>query len=168
MNVNIRTLNERDPEVISNSFRYQGWVKPVELYQRYLTEQKKGERVSLVAEVNGIFAGYVNIIWSSYYPSFRENNIPEINDFNVLIKYRRLGVGSKLMDKAEEIVKERFDTVGIGVGIFSDYGIAQTLYVKRGYVPDGKGISKDQEYVKQGQNIVIDDDVALYLTKKLS
>jgi hypothetical protein len=41
------------------------------------------------------------------------------------------------MDKAEDIIKGRSSIAEIGVGIFSDYGNAQILYVKRGYVPDG-------------------------------
>ena len=168
MNIHIRKLNEQDPVVISNSFKEQGWEKPVELYFRYLEEQKSGDRISIIAEVDNHFAGYVNIIWTSYYPSFKEQGIPEINDFNVLIKYRRLGVGSKLMDSAEHMIKERSDIAGIGVGLFSDYGNAQILYAQRGYVPDGKGIYQGHGYVERGDTVTIDDDVALYLTKKLT
>ncbi|MGM1048101.1 MAG: GNAT family N-acetyltransferase [Bacillota bacterium] len=160
-------MNEHDPEIITKAFSDQGWVKPIELYQRYIEEQKNGSRVSLIAEVEGVFAGYVNVLWDSYYPEFREKSIPEINDFNVLIKFRRQGIGSKLMDKAEEIIKERSEYAGIGVGLFSDYGNAQILYVTRGYVPDGKGISKNEKYIERGDTVVIDDDVALYLIKKL-
>jgi GNAT superfamily N-acetyltransferase len=167
MNVHIREMNENDPEVISNSFEVQGWKKPIELYLKYLEEQKSGKRVSIIVEVDGDFAGYTNVIWDSYYPPFREKRIPEINDFNVLIKYRRQGIGSKLMDKAEEIIRERSDIAGIGVGIFSDYGNAQVLYAKRGYIPDGKGIHNSQRYIKYGETIVVDDDIALYLTKDL-
>jgi ribosomal protein S18 acetylase RimI-like enzyme len=167
MDIIIRMLNDSDPEKISDSFKEQGWEKPINLYRRYLEEQSNGDRVSLVAEIDGNFAGYVNVLWNSYYPSFKEDNIPEINDFNVLIKYRRLGIGAKLMDKAEETIGERSDTAGIGVGLFSDYGNAQILYVKRGYVPDGKGIYGNQKYVEWGQSVVIDDDIALHLTKKL-
>ncbi|WP_254778172.1 GNAT family N-acetyltransferase [Paenibacillus sp. cl141a] len=137
MNITIREINENDPRKISKAFQGQGWNKPVAQYESYIQEQNNGERVTLIAEVDGEFVGYVNVIWRSYYPSFKEQNIPEINDFNVLIKYQRLGIGSKLMDRAEEIISQRSSIVGIGVGLFSDYGKAQVLYVKRGYVPDG-------------------------------
>ncbi|WP_211748634.1 GNAT family N-acetyltransferase [Paenibacillus sp. Marseille-Q4541] len=167
MGIILRELNERDAEVISKSFKEQGWQKPVELYVRYLDEQRNGDRISIIAEVDGAFAGYVNVLWDSYYPSFKEQGIPEINDFNVLIKFRRQGIGSKLMDKAEELIKERSDVAGIGVGLFTDYGNAQILYANRGYVPDGKGIHNGERYITNGDQVTIDDDVALYLTKKL-
>ncbi|WP_217506632.1 GNAT family N-acetyltransferase [Paenibacillus xylanilyticus] len=160
-------MNENDPVIISHAFQEQGWEKPVEQYLRYLVEQHKGERVTLVAELDGAFAGYVNVLWNSHYPSFREQGIPEINDFNVLIKYQRQGIGSRLMDRAEELIRERTDTAGIGVGVFSDYGKAQILYAHRGYIPDGKGIHRYDRYLMPGDETVIDDDVVLYLTKKL-
>ncbi|MGP3786794.1 GNAT family N-acetyltransferase [Paenibacillus sp. 1A_MP2] len=116
MSIHIRLLNESDPVVISQAFQEQGWAKSAEQYIQYLAEQQNGERVTLVAELNGVFAGYVNVLWNSCYPSFREQGIPEINDFNVLIKYQRQGIGSRLMDRAEEVVRERTDTAGIGVG----------------------------------------------------
>jgi len=160
-------LNEDDPDTVSKAFQEQGWNKPIDQYQRYFNEQKRGDRTTLVAEVDGNFAGYVNIVWSSNYPYFREKNIPEINDFNVLLKYRRMGIGSKLMDRAEEIISERSEFAGIGVGIFSDYGNAQILYVKRGYIPDGKGIHSGDRYIQYGESIIVDDDIVLYFTKKL-
>ncbi|WP_334074380.1 GNAT family N-acetyltransferase [Paenibacillus sp. A14] len=160
-------MTEKDPLVISKAFEEQGWHKPVELYQKYVEEQHRGERVALVAELGGEFAGYVNVIWNSYYDYFRECNIPEVSDFNVLQKYRRRGIGSKLMDKAEEIIRERSRVAGIGVGLFSDYGNAQVLYVKRGYIPDGRGIHNGERYLKYGDSIVVDDDIVLYFKKLL-
>jgi GNAT superfamily N-acetyltransferase len=167
MNLHIREMNENDPEVISNSFKKQGWEKPVSLYHRYLEEQRSGDRVTLIVEIDDVFAGYANVLWKSYYPSFIEKGIPEINDFNVLIKYRRQGIGSKLMDKAEDVIKERSKIAGIGVGVLSDYGNAQILYAKRGYVPDGKGIHNGQRYIGYGETVRVDDDIVLYLTKEL-
>lgn len=32
MNIHIREMNEDDPEVISKSFKEQGWEKPIDLY----------------------------------------------------------------------------------------------------------------------------------------
>ncbi|WP_199613670.1 GNAT family N-acetyltransferase [Paenibacillus alkalitolerans] len=165
--ITLRLMNEHDSEMISNAFSEQGWNKPAEKYVRYVKEQNNGERVSLVAEYDGDFAGYVNVIWKSYYPPFRERGIPEINDFNVLIKYRRRGIGAKLMDRAEDIIGERTNIAGIGFGLYSDYGPAQILYARRGYIPDGNGIYRNEHRVEPGQSVVIDDDVVLYLTKKL-
>lgn len=167
MNLHIRKMTEKDPIVISNAFEEQGWHKPVELYHKYVKEQGCGERISLVAELEGEFAGYVNVLWSSYYDYFRECNIPEVCDFNVLKKYQQRGIGSKLMDKAEEIIREKSRVAGIGVGLFSDYGNAQILYIKRGYIPDGKGIHNGERYVKYGDSIIVDDDIVLYLKKQL-
>ncbi|MWV43362.1 GNAT family N-acetyltransferase [Paenibacillus sp. HJL G12] len=167
MNISIRRIADHDPKMISDAFKEQGWDKPITLYERYIIEQTNGDRVTLIAEVNGQFAGYVNVIWKSHYPGFREKNIPEVSDFNVLLKYRRMGIGSALMDRAEEIISERSSVAGIGVGVFSDYGNAQILYIKRGYVPDGQGIYKGEHYVECGETVVIDHDMALYLTKEL-
>ncbi|MNC68137.1 hypothetical protein D3C75_1187010 [compost metagenome] len=72
-----------------------------------------------------------------------------------------------LMDKSEEIIRERSEVSGLGVGIFCDYGAAQTLYVNRGYVPDGKGIFKNGEYLQHGQQVLIDDDLNLFFVKTL-
>jgi ribosomal protein S18 acetylase RimI-like enzyme len=165
--ITIRKMYESDPKVISDAFLKQGWEKPVDLYLKYLEEQKNGQRVSLVAEVKDDFAGYVNIIWQSDYPYFREHHIPEIQDFNVLVKYRRRGIGTMLMDKSEEIIRERSEISGLGVGLFSDYGAAQSLYINRGYVPDGKGIFKNGEYLQYGQQVVVDDDLILFFVKRL-
>ncbi|WP_245947873.1 GNAT family N-acetyltransferase [Paenibacillus sambharensis] len=142
--------------------------KPIDQYKRYYAEQERGERVTLIAEIDGSFTGYVNILWSSHYLYFREHNIPEINDFNVLIKFRRMGIGSKLMDIAEEMIRERSKVADIGVGLYSDYGNAQVLYVKRGYVPDSQGIHNGQRFIQYGEKVTIDDDIVLYFTKKLA
>ncbi|MFP4975905.1 GNAT family N-acetyltransferase [Paenibacillus sp. CN-4] len=166
--IRIRIMDVHDPEVISKAFHHQGWEKPVSLFQNYLEEQKKGQRITLVAESKGDFAGYINVVWESDYPYFKEHCIPEIGDFNVLIKYRCHGIGSMLMDKAEEVVSERSNVSGLGVGLYSDYGAAQALYVKRGYVPDGKGVFKNGEHLQYGQQVFVDDDLNLYFVKKLN
>ncbi|GAS80478.1 GNAT family N-acetyltransferase [Paenibacillus amylolyticus] len=165
--IHIRLLIENDPLVISQAFQAQGWHKSAEQYFHYLADQQNGKRVTLVAEFNGEFAGYVNVLWASHYPAFKEQGIPEINDFNVLMKYQRQGIGSRLMDRAEEVILERTDVAGIGVGVFSDYGKAQVLYAHRGYIPDGHGVHKLDHYIQPGEETIMDDDVVLYLTKKL-
>ncbi|MBO9609922.1 MAG: GNAT family N-acetyltransferase [Paenibacillaceae bacterium] len=166
-NIAVRHLRETDAETISAAFREQGWEKPAEQYLRYWEEQARGERVSWIAEADGLFAGYVNVVWQSAYPSFRARQIPEIQDFNVLIRYRRRGIGSMLMDRAEATIGERSSIAGLGVGLFSDYGAAQVLYGKRGYIPDGNGIYWNDAYVRYGEQVVADDDLNLFLVKML-
>ena len=80
-----------------------------------------------------------------------------------------LCIGSKLMDVAERAVKSTF--VGIGVGLYGGadggYGHAQRLYVKRGYIPDGRGVSYNYAPVDPYANVVLDDDLVLWYTKKI-
>lgn len=164
----IRPLNTNDPEVISAAFTAIGWNKPVVQYENYLEEQRVGSREVLVAVVNDIFAGYVTIVWRPNYLPFLESQIPEVQDFNVLPSYRKQGIGTALMDKAEEWISTRSKIVGIGVGMYADYGNAQRLYVKRGYIPDGRGLTYQGRVLKPLEKVVNDDDLVLYFTKTLN
>jgi ribosomal protein S18 acetylase RimI-like enzyme len=87
----------------------------------------------LVAELDSEFAGYLDIVWRSSIRRFGSVDT-EITDLNVLIKYRKLGVATRLMDEAESLISHRSETAGIRVGLTADYGSAQRLYVRRGYV----------------------------------
>ncbi|MFI7063881.1 GNAT family N-acetyltransferase [Kribbella sp. NPDC050124] len=161
----IRALREDDPEVISEAFSAIGWNKPVSQYEKYLAEQRAGVRDVLVATVDEEYAGYVTVRWESPYQPF--DGIPEIQDFNVLPKFRRRGIGTALMDAAEALVAERSDVVAIGVGLYADYGTAQRMYVRRGYIPDGRGILYNLEQVPPGEMVRNDDDAILMFSKSL-
>lgn len=165
--VKIRGLQEQDILPIAEAFDSIGWNKPVSQYQRYLAEQIKEVRKVLVAFENDKFAGYLTIVWESNYLPFKTGQIPEIQDFNVLPNARRKGVGTKLMDKAEEIVSQTSAIIGIGVGMDADYGAAQRLYVLRGYVPDGRGIVWQNRFPTYGEQVTVDDNLNLYFIKEL-
>lgn len=165
--VRVRMMVAADTALVAAAFAAQGWHKPQEQYRRYLEESDQGRRVVLLAERDGEFAGYVTIVWESDYPPFRAAGIPEIVDFNVLIKYQRQGIGSTLLDEAERRIAERSAVGGIGVGLTADYGAAQVLYVRRGYIPDGRGIAQAGRAIRHGEQITVDDDLAVYFTKRL-
>lgn len=165
--ITIRKLVEKDCSIISAAFAEQGWDKPPQKYQTYFNEQQNGQRTVLIAEFNRKFAGYLTICWKSDYPPFRARKIPEIVDLNVLKKFQKRGTGTLLMDRAEGLAAEKSKVIGIGVGLFSDYGKAQRLYVKRGYVPDGLGIWQNGKFLKYGDEIRVDDGLILYFTKNL-
>ena len=84
---------------------------------------------------------------------------------------RRRGIGSRLLDAAEELIAARWPLAAslarIGVGLDPDYGAAQRLYVERGYVPDGRGLAWRGQPVAYGQSVTVDDDLALYFTREL-
>lgn len=167
MHLAIRTLErERIPAMV-RAFQRIRWDKPVHLFESYLAEQEDGRRVVLVALADSRFAGYLTVAWKPDYPPFRRRAVPEIQDFNVLPDYRRQGIGTRLMDEAEAIVAARSPVVGIGVGVYAAYGPAQRLYVRRGYVPDGRGLASHQRSVRPGDEVLVDDGLVLYLTKEL-
>jgi GNAT superfamily N-acetyltransferase len=165
--LHIRLLEKRDIEPIAAAFAAIGWNKPVTLYSRYHAEQEAGQRYVFVAWLGDIFVGYVTVYWMPSYPPFHEANIPEIQDFNVLPQFRRRGFGSRLMDEAERHTAERSAIVGIGVGMYADYGAAQRMYVRRGYIPDGRGLYFNDHFVKYGEQVWVGDGLTLQFTKRL-
>jgi len=165
--LSIHLLKAGDIPIIAAACAALDWDKPAAQYEGYLAEQRRGEREALVAWQGEVFVGYVTIVWTSDYAPFRDAEVPEISDFNVLPHVRRQGIGSQLLDEAERRIAERSRVAGIGVGLFADYGAAQRLYVKRGYVPDGRGIISHGRRVTRGDSVVVDDDLILYFTKTL-
>ncbi|MDF2650361.1 MAG: acetyltransferase [Paenibacillus sp.] len=121
--------------------------------------------ITLLAYYQGQFVGSLHLLATSHYPYFVENGIPEINDFNVIPPFRKLGIGDALMEAIEEIAFAKHGIVGIGVGLYQSYGSAQRLYAKRGYIPDGRGVMYQQQPVIPGALACVDDDLNLYFTK---
>jgi len=166
--ISIRRMTADDCEKIPEAFAAQNWNKPPVQYQKYLSEQTTGAREVLIAETGSEFAGYLTIVRQSDFLPFREKDLPEIVDFNVLIKFRNRGIGAKLMEAAENLIAENYQTVGIRVGLTRDYGAAQRMYVKRGYVPDGLGISQAGNFLRYGDKITVDDSLNLHFIKELA
>jgi len=167
MQLIIRRLEQTDIPEIAKAFQQLGWNKPASQYERYLAEQTQGTREVFIAYVENKFAGYLTICWTSNYPPFREANIPEIVDLNVLPKHRRQHIGTALMDKAESEIAKRSPIAGIGVGMDADFGPAQKMYVLRGYIPDARGLHYKDHHLKYGEQITVNYDLALYFTKAL-
>ena len=72
-----------------------------------------------------------------------------------------------IVDAVEALAAEASDTVCLGVGLHSGYGAAQRMYVLRGYVPDGSGVWYEGHVLEQYVPCVNDDELVLYLSKKL-
>lgn len=145
-----------------------GWTKPSGYFQDVCLMQDQGELVLLIATQDTHYRGHLIIVWQPYYRHFREQNIPEIQDLNVRPDSRRQGIATQLLDDAEKRMRGRSDKAGIGFGLYADYGAAQRLYIKRGYVPDGHGVFYNHVPVEPGQSVPVDDNLVLYLVKHLT
>lgn len=164
----IRDMTERDARMITSAEIAQGWHQTIEKYEMRLRDRAEGRSVALAAEYKGAPAGYINLYPDSGNGPFAGRGYPEIVDFGVLEQYQKRGVGTKLMDIAEQIASDYSDTVYLSVGLHSGYGSAQRMYVKRGYVPDGSGVWYRDEICPQCADCRNDDDLVLYLSKVLS
>lgn len=80
----------------------------------------------------------------------------EVNDLNVV------------PDTIESTAGTRSPMVGLGVGLYGDYGAAQRIYVRRGYLPDGRGVMYNNQPVAPGSMMSIDDNATLMFTLDLS
>lgn len=163
----IRDLERDDIDIfVAEENKQVGWDSTPEKLLNRLKDVSEGKAVTLCAEYNGQPAGYVSVYPDSIWGAFGGMGCPEIVDFAVLEKFRRHGIGTKLMDTAEEIAKKYSDTVYLGVGLHSGYGSAQRMYVKRGYIPDGSGVWFNDKVCAPHADCKNNDDLVLYLSKK--
>ena len=165
----IRNMEDKDAHFFYNEYTAQGWHPDINTFLGRLKDQVEGRCIALTALYHGHPAGSLYVYMTVYGGPFRGKGYPEIFDFSVLEKYQRKGIGNKLMDVAEQIAGQYADTVCLGVGLSKEYGSAQRMYVKRGYIPDGSGVWYKDEQCRQYETVcTIDDDLILYLSKKLS
>jgi len=136
--------------------------------ERHFGGHLDGKADTFVARVGGRLAGYITIRWESEYEPFRREGIPFIHHLEVFPKFQRRGIGSALMDAAEALIATRARKACICVGLFGAYGPAQRLYVKRGYVPDGRGVCEGHRPLEPGERVEIGHHLLLWLTKELN
>jgi len=137
-----------------------------EKWKSYYAEQYANLRTVCIAKIGDEFIGYGSLLNNTEYPEFKNLGIPEIHDIWISAEYRGNGFGKRLVQYLEEIaIKENHKQVGIGVGLYKDYGLAQKLYVRMGYIPDGNGVTYKYQPVTPGDSYPIDDDLVVWFIK---
>ncbi|OGX61641.1 MAG: GNAT family N-acetyltransferase, partial [Paenibacillus sp. RIFOXYA1_FULL_44_5] len=143
------------------------WFIQGDYYRKCLEENREGKRITLMAFYEDELAGCCHLLYNSEYPFFLNEQIPEINDLSVFPEYRRKKIASRLFDELESLASKTSRSIGLGVGLYKDYGSAQRMYGKRGYVMDGNGMTYKNIEVQPGQPVMMDDDLLIYLVKEL-
>lgn len=166
-NLVIRSMVISDIEKLVTGFAEQGWNKLQQQFINYYNQQENKEKQVIVAELNGNVAGYVTLLPQAETGPFAYKSIPEIVDFNVLIKYQKRGIGTKIMDITESLAKHNSDYVSLSVGLHKGYGSAQRMYVKRGYIPDGTGVWYYGKQLEPNAKCENEDELTLYFIKSL-
>ena len=164
----IRTMEEADDREFYDALTAQGWHPQTGDWLKRINDETDGKCITLTTVYKGQEAGYVYVYRKAKEGPFKDKGWPIIVDFNVLKKYQRKGIGKRLMDVAERLAAGYSDTVCLGVGVCDSYGSAQRMYIKRGYLPDGSGVwYQDKQCVQYETVCTVDDDLILYLYKKL-
>lgn len=134
----------------------------------HVADHANGHGTTLIARVDQVIAGLVTVRWTSNDPALANRDIPLVHQLMVSPPYRRRGIATALMDAAEALVAGRGrPAVGITVGLFDEYGPAQRLYVRRGYVPDGRGACQARTPLHEGQTVTVDHSLIIWLIKDL-
>ena len=124
--------------------------------------------VILMAFKNKIAVAFGTLNFEPKYNLYKKLDIPEIQDLNVVPEAREQGAATVLVEAFENLARDQgLESIGISVGLTKDYGPAQRLYVKLGYMPDGCGITYDREGVTFGVSYPADDDLCLMMVKAL-
>lgn len=168
--VDIRKIEQRDIDVIIKKFTFP-WTTEAATrakWQRYYTEQQAGERLACVVTKDNVIVGYGSLLPESTYKPFVEDDVFEISDIWIDKAARGQGLATLLITYFESIAEdEEAPYIGMGVGLYADYGTAQQLYARLGYKPDGRGITHKGVPVALGKQYPIDDDLLLWVVKEL-
>lgn len=163
MGIDIRQATEEDIPSLYGLYNHIG--KKDEGYFESLFEK---ECLILIASTENRDIGFGILNFEPKYGLYKKLGIPEIQDLNVVPDERLKGVGTALVLAFENIAEDQgAEQVGISVALTKDYGPAQRLYVKLGYIPDGNGITFDREGVTHGQSYIANDDLCLMMIKEL-
>ncbi len=168
MVIELRNLRVGDRDRLAEVDGGNGWNAAPELWASYLADQASGRRLVLIAWEGERPVGYGTLVWEPGYARFRDARTPEISNLGVDIKVRGRGVATALIRHFEDCARDAGrTTIGLGVGLYADYGAAQSLYFTLGYRPDGHGVTYAERPLAPGETVRLDDDLVLWLSKPL-
>lgn len=166
--VEIEPLDRVDLTAILRCEGGNGWKNDASQWAEIIRQHAAGERLVLVASVQGAPVGYGSLLWRSPYPLFAAADIPELHDLVTARRHRHQGIATTLIAALKNAARTAGHChIGLGVGLYADYGPAQRLYGALGYIPDGRGVTYDSVSATPGAAVLLDDDLLLWMVKTL-
>ncbi len=141
----------------------QKWNKIEVIFDGYLDNAYKTLDYCDVYFIEG--QGFAVLNYEPKYSLYKRLNIPEIQDVFVLPDYRGQGISTALIKHCESLISG--DMVGISVPVSPQFGVAQRLYYKLGYMPDGNGVTYDRETLQHNNSVKLDENLCLMMVKEL-
>ncbi len=162
----IRSMRESDIDALVLLLEHARIERPYSALLDFYAGELSGTCRMFIAVANDSIAGYAALLNEAVYGPFSYNGVPYMGDFLVFPAFRKQGVGSRIMDTLERIAFRTHDAIGAGISMYADWGSAQRMCARRGYIPDGSGIWYLNECPEEGAPCTNDDDMILYMLKK--
>ncbi|MCH8062578.1 MAG: GNAT family N-acetyltransferase [Chloroflexi bacterium] len=166
--VRIRPIAAEDLAIVEERIAFD-WAAPEKHSERF-TRQEKGEAVYLVAWNGNLPVGHLLLKWRGTADDPLAPDIedcPDLEDLFVIPDYRSNGIGTRLLECAEQTAVERGNTrIGLGVGV--DNPRARRFYLRLGYRETGTGrYETGGVYIDRDGSERSWTEVCVYLTKYL-
>ncbi len=160
---NIRQATKDDIPALYELYNHIG-VKHEGYFERIFEK----DCIVLMAALSGQAIGFSILNFEPRYSLYKKLNIPEIQDLNVIPQERQKGIATAIIKECEKLAKAKgCEHIGIAVALTKDYGAAQRLYTKLGYIPDGNGVTYEREPIEGARHYPVDDDLCLMMVKEL-
>jgi len=162
----IRSMREADIDALAALLKEAAVERSYSTLLDFYAGELSGSCLMFIAVTDGKIAGYAALMKEVVYGPFACSGIPCMGDFLVFPAFRKQGVGSRIMDTLERIAFRTYEAIGAGISMYADWGSAQRMCARRGYIPDGSGIWYLNERPEEGAPCTNDDDMILYMLKK--
>ena len=163
----IRKMKSDDALILHQCRLSQGWSSDLSQFEMYFNKQQNKQHIVFVAQHHEQRIGYILLRPQADHGPFAHQSIPEIADFNVFEAYRGQGYGHRILDVVERYAAQFSSTLSLAVGLHRGYGVAQRLYIQRGYIFDGTGVWYQDKQLQPYAPCCNDDDLVLYLIKNM-
>jgi GNAT superfamily N-acetyltransferase len=136
--INIRPLREDELATFIEQMPY---GRPPEVHRERLLMQQQGEGLYLIAWHRDEPVGHIIVRWEGTLREPMASRLPNcshIGDFFVVPHYRSMGVGTLMIERCENLARERRHMC-IGLSVATTNTRACALYEHRGYRDAGFG-----------------------------